>query len=273
MNIRQEILSELGVLPMAEFNAKEEIKKRVEFLAHYVEKNLRNGLVLGLSGGVDSTAAGRLAQLAVEKLRSEGYEASFIAVRLPFNVQMDEADAQKAVEFVNADQCIEANIKDGTEGVMASLPKSFTSRYKESELDFSKGNTKARIRMATQYLIAGLSGRLVIGTDHSAEAVMGFYTLHGDGAADILPLAGLNKRQVRMIAKELGAPESLWNKAATADLEELSEHLLDEDALGIPYDHIDDYLEGKSVPSESASIIENRYNVTRFKRKMPEAYS
>lgn len=271
--IKVEILKELGVTPTESFDVKVEIKNRVDFLANYLLDSGRKGFVLGLSGGVDSTAAGRLAQLAVEKLRSEGHEdVSFTAVRLPYSIQKDEADAQKAVDFVSADQCVTANIMGGVNGILGSLPADFLEVFTEGEVDFGKGNTKARVRMATQYLIAGLSQKLVIGTDHSAEAIMGFYTLHGDGAADILPLSGLNKRQVRLLAKELGAPNQLWNKPATADLEDLNEHLLDEVALGVTYDEIDDYLEGKSVSIESEKIIESRFLATAFKRRMPLAY-
>ncbi|MBX4298572.1 NAD(+) synthase, partial [Mycobacterium tuberculosis] len=84
--------------------------------------------------------------------------------------------------------------------------------------DFNKGNVKARTRMITQYAIAGQEGLLVIGTDHAAEAVTGFFTKYGDGGAGRLPLAGLSKRQGRSLLKELGADERLYLKVPTADL-------------------------------------------------------
>ena len=68
----------------------------------------------------------------------------------------------------------------------------------EAQIDFARGNVKARMRMIAQYEIAGLTGGLVLGTDHSAENITGFYTKHGDGACDLAPLFGLNKRQVRL---------------------------------------------------------------------------
>ncbi|GII28639.1 hypothetical protein Pmi06nite_20810 [Planotetraspora mira] len=87
--------------------------------------------------------------------------------------------------------------------------------------DFLLGNIKARQRMIAQYAVAGALGGLVVGTDHAAEAVTGFFTKHGDGAADVVPLAGLTKRRVRAIAHTLGMPGTLIHKTPTADLESL----------------------------------------------------
>ncbi|ELP6119232.1 ammonia-dependent NAD(+) synthetase [Vibrio vulnificus] len=272
MDIKDTILKELGALPMELFESSIEIQKRIDFLAHYLKKSKLSGFVLGISGGVDSTTAGKLAQLAVEQLRNEGVDAKFVAVRLPFDKQMDEDDAQEALKFINPDVTHTCNIQAGTNEILSSLPQSLIDRTNAEKIDFSKGNIKARVRMTTQYAIANMCNMLVIGTDHSAEAVMGFYTIHGDGAADILPLSGLNKRQVRALAKDLGAPARLWSKAATADLEELQPHKLDEDALGVPYEHIDDYLEGKSVPINSSQIIESRFSLTAHKRRMPMSF-
>src|SRR3546814_2285665 len=79
------------------------------------------------------------------------------------------------------------------------------------------------MRMVAQYTIANARQGLVIGTDHAAEAVMGFFTKFGDGACDLAPLSGLVKNQVRAIARDFGAPESLVEKVPTADLEDRSE--------------------------------------------------
>lgn len=114
-----------------------------------------------------------------------------------------------------------------------------------AKIDFVKGNVKARARMIAQYEVAGYVGGLVLGTDHSAENITGFYTKFGDGACDLAPLFGLNKRQVREVAAQLGAPEQLVKKVPTADLEELAPQKADEDALSVSYDQIDDFLEGK----------------------------
>ncbi len=123
--------------------------------------------------------------------------------------------------------------------------------------------------MAAQFAVAGDRGLLVIGTDHAAESITGFFTKFGDGAADILPLAGLNRRQNRHLVQHLGAPEQLWAKVPTADLLDDNVGRTDEDELGLRYDDIDDYLEGREVPVEVAEKIETIWWRTRHKRTTP----
>src|SRR5688500_14120133 len=91
-NLRQRIIAELGVQPVIE--PATEIRRRVGFLKDYLRSTPAEGFVLGISGGQDSTLAGRLCQLAAEELRAEGQAATFVAVRLPHGVQADEHDAQ-----------------------------------------------------------------------------------------------------------------------------------------------------------------------------------
>jgi NAD+ synthase len=181
-----------------------ELEARVAFLKDYVRASNTKGLVLGISGGVDSTTAGKMCQEAVEQLRAEGYDAKFYAVRLPFYVQRDEEDAQKALRFINPDEILTVDIGQSVDAMMGAL--SGQEAGDEHTIDFVKGNVKARARMIAQYAIAGDKNCLVVGTDHAAEAVMGFFTKFGDGACDLTPLAGLVKGQVRQIALALGAP-------------------------------------------------------------------
>jgi NAD+ synthase len=135
--------------------------------------------------------------------------------------------------------------------------------------DFIKGNVKARQRMVAQYLAAGARGMLVIGTDHAAEAVVGFFTKFGDGAADITPLAGLTKRRVRAIADHLDAADHVIEKVPTADLEDHKPLVPDEIALGLSYDAIDAYLEGRPVSDEDRGTIEAWHRRTAHKRALP----
>lgn len=262
-DLQAQIISELGV--QARIEPAVEIARRIQFLKDYLKATGTRGFVLGISGGLDSTLAGRLAQLAVEELAAEGVPATFIAVRLPYGVQHDEADAQKALEFINAQKVQTFNIAPAVDGFEAEFAKTASKDVS----DFNKGNIKARSRMIAQYALAGHDNLLVIGTDHAAESVTGFFTKFGDGGADILPLFTLNKRQNRALLKELGAPEQLYNKVPTADLLDGNPGRTDEDELGISYDNIDDYLEGKTIPTEAAAIIENRFLRSRHKRTTP----
>lgn len=253
----------------AEFDAGREIERRVDFLANYLRSSGLKTYVLGISGGVDSTTAGRLAQLAVERLRADNYDAHFVAIRLPYGEQKDEADAQTALQFIRADENIAIDIKPAADAMLAALGNSGVLFADESQQDFIHGNIKARQRMIAQYAVAGTRRGVVIGTDHAAESVMGFFTKFGDGGADVLPLTGLNKRRVRAVAKALGAPEELAHKVPTADLEMLRPLRPDEDAYGIPYDSIDDFLEGKPMSDAERSVVFSFYEATRHKRALP----
>ncbi|MCF6411770.1 ammonia-dependent NAD(+) synthetase [Pseudalkalibacillus salsuginis] len=262
MSLQNEIIKRLHVKPS--ILPGEEIDQRVDLLKQYAKESGMKGYVLGISGGQDSSLAGRLAQMAVEQLREEtGEEYTFIAMRLPYGVQKDEEDAQKALQFINPDKTVTFNIK---EAVDASY-RAFREGTGEELSDFLKGNTKARERMKVQYDLAAHHNLLVIGTDHAAEAVTGFFTKHGDGACDIAPLFGLDKRQGKRLLEELGAPETLFTKVPTADLEDDRPGLPDEEALGLTYDQIDDYLEGKEIDSEARNTLENHYLKTRHKRE------
>lgn len=263
MSMQQQIAEDLGVRP--DIDPATEIEARIAFLCDYLRSTGAKGFVLGISGGQDSTLAGRLAQLAVERVRAEGGAATFLAVRLPYKVQADAADAEAALEFIAADRSIEVNIQNGVDGIETDIEQAAVGDVS----DFNRGNIKARLRMVTQYALAGHDGLLVIGTDHAAEAVTGFYTKFGDGAADVLPLAGLTKRQGRSMLKHLGASERLYLKVPTADLLDGQPGRPDEDELGLTYVQIDGYLEGEPVDADVAQRIEARYLATRHKRHLP----
>jgi len=281
---QQAIIDEMKVLP--EIDVEFEIRRRIDFIKSTLTNSGLKILVLGISGGVDSSTCGRLAQLAVTELNNEANKAlsdssanefRFIAVRLPYGVQADEDDAQQALSFIQPSHCLTTNVFEGVNGihqeVISALSDAKLLSASKSQVDFSKGNVKARARMVSQYHIAGILGALVLGTDHSAENITGFFTKWGDGACDLAPLFGLSKRQVRMLAKYLGAPSILVDKAPTADLEDLEPGKTDEDALGISYDQLDDFLEGKSVSDEVSRHIISIYFKTQHKRKpIPTIY-
>lgn len=261
--IQERIIADLHV--SAEIDPEIEISRRVRFLGDYLRRTGLSGLVLGISGGQDSTLAGRLCQLAVEQLADEGLPALFTAVRLPYGVQRDEDDAQFALEFIRPSAVVTFNIQRAVDGFEAEFADSTGTEMS----DFNKGNAKARARMVAQYALAAQSGSVVVGTDHAAEGVTGFFTKFGDGGADILPLAGLTKRQGRSMLVQLGAPERLHLKVPTADLLDDMPGQTDEANLGLRYEDIDDYLEGEDVAVDVAEAIERRYLSTEHKRRTP----
>lgn len=263
--LQKQIIKRLGVQPA--IDPGKEVRRRINFLKNYLSAHpFLETYVLGISGGQDSTLAGRLAQMAVTELREEtGREAyRFIAIRLPYGTQADETDSQKALDFIRPDERLTINIKTSVD--------SLVTEFAEQGVvigDFNKGNIKARQRMIVQYAVAGERKGAVIGTDHAAESITGFYTKFGDGAADLLPLSGLNKRQGRQLLMHLSAPPSLYEKIPTADLEDDKPLVADEEALGVTYEAIDDYLEGKEISKEAREKIEQLYLQSEHKRHLP----
>lgn len=269
---QQSIIHSLGAQPV--IDPAIEISRRVQFLADYALNARVRGFVLGISGGQDSTLAGRLAQMAAERLREAGHsDMTFVAVRLPYATQIDADDAQLALNFIRPDETMTINIARATDVLCADVDDAMgsSSGVAAALRDFVRGNVKARMRMVTQYAIAGQRGLLVVGSDHAAEAITGFYTKFGDGSADVMPLGGLNKRQGAALLQSLGAAARLWEKIPTADLEDGQPGQSDEEALGVSYHDIDDYLEGKEISVQAAERIEELYRSSAHKRALPAA--
>lgn len=268
---QQEIIASLHVVP--QFATASEVaaltRQRIAFIRDTLEASRLHTLVLGISGGIDSLVAGRMAQLAVEELRAATADLRyrFIAVRLPYRSQFDEGDARQALAFICADQVRHIDIAAGVDALgsrieeLAVLPDACRDRV--------VGNIKARVRMVVQFAMANATNGLVIGTDHAAEAVMGFFTKFGDGACDLAPLSGLVKNQIRSIAAHLGAPEHLVHKTPTADLEDGQPGRPDELVHGVGYAQIDAFLHGRDVDPAIAQRIVSAFDASRHKRQLP----
>lgn len=264
-DLQKQIIEELRVLP--KINVEQEIRKSIDFMKEYAKKHsFVKGFVLGISGGQDSTLTGKLAQMAVDELNEEAGEKkyTFMAVRLPYGVQADEDDCQDAINFIQPDKVFKVNIKDAVEASVRALAEAGVELS-----DFAKGNEKARERMKVQFSIAAMNSAVVLGTDHAAEAITGFFTKFGDGGADLMPIFRLNKRQGKQILAHLNCPEHLYLKTPTADLEENRPSLPDETALGLTYEQIDDYLEGKEIPEDARKTLEGHYLRSQHKRHLP----
>lgn len=264
ISLQQQAIRSLRVRPS--IDAETEIRTRIQFLKDYLRRTGLKGYVLGISGGQDSTLAGMLAQRAVAELRDEGVECRFVALRLPYRTQGDEEDAQLALKFIDPDVTYTVDIADATDAIVDQ----FAAQGVEMT-DFNKGNIKARQRMIAHYAVAGEFGLAVLGSDQAAESLTGFYTKFGDGAADVVPLVGLNKRQGRQLLEAAGSPPSLYEKIPTADLLDGAPGQHDEDSLGVTYAEIDDYLENRPVPPGARERIEHLYRVSAHKRHRPVA--
>ena len=272
-DVQREIARQLNVQPpFANDEALQaEVSRRVQFIKDCLHNARLKVLVLGISGGVDSLTAGLMAQRAIRELReSTGDNAyTFVAVRLPYHIQHDEHEATASVDFINPDERHTVDIAPSVKALVEQV-KAFEGQP-DAAVDFVKGNVKARTRMVAQYTIAGVRGGLVIGTDHAAEAVMGFFTKFGDGACDLAPLSGLVKNQVRAIARNFGAPDNLVEKIPTADLEDLVPGKPDEASHGVIYAEIDAFLHGEPLRQEAFDIIVKTYRKTQHKSDLPYA--
>lgn len=261
-----QIIQALGVRPTIDVD--DERRRREQFLIDYVQMTGCQALVLGISGGVDSLVAGLIAQHAVKAAREQGLQVWFHALRLPYGQQKDADDAKAAVACIAPDYHHEVNIQPATDALVAAL-EAAQGALPAEQRDYIIGNVKARQRMVAQYTCAAAHRGLVLGSDHAAEALMGYFTKYGDGAADIMPLAGLTKAQVRSLAQAYGAPKHLVNKVPTADLESDRPLLPDEEAFGISYADIDAFLTGQQVSEHIFEVIMRHYRASEHKRQLP----
>ncbi|MBB6637961.1 ammonia-dependent NAD(+) synthetase [Cohnella thailandensis] len=263
MSLQQEIIGKLGVKPTIDVDG--EIRRRVDFLKEYVLNSKTTGLLIAISGGVDSAVATGLCKRATDELSQEtGKEYITLGVFQPYGEQEDIDHSYAVAEAFNLTHKVETNIAEAVDEVVLETEYAFKALGTPRHISRGgKGNVKARTRMVIQYALAFDMNLLVVGTDHASEALTGFYTKWGDGAVDITPLSSLNKRQVREIAARLGVPQEVITKAPTAGL---WEGQTDEAELGVSYEANSDYLEGKEIDAAAREVLERHYLRTEHKR-------
>jgi NAD+ synthase len=235
----------------------QEIDRVVSWIQETVTNAHQNGVVVGLSGGIDSAVVANLVKRA--------FPEDSIGVILPCKSSTKDSIDARAV----AEKCglhwIEMDLSVPHELIYDEI-KIKLDRELNGRARITDANLRARLRMSTLYGVANSLGYLVAGTDNAAEVLTGYFTKYGDGGVDFLPLANLTKREVYEWAKVLGVPQQVIEREPSAGL---WEGQTDEAEMGVKYDEIDDYLEGKAVSEAAKARIEQMFTVTEHKRVMP----
>jgi len=246
-----------------------EVEKRIKrFIKDYVDNSRATGVVLGLSGGVDSST---IAALCASALGGDHVLGLMLPEKETYNTK-DIDDAKVVAEKFGLKTQV-CDITPALEGFYKSIP------IFEASDKLCKGNIKARSRMIYLYYYANKQNRIVFGSSDKSETMMGYFTKWGDVAADIAPIMDLYKTQVRKLAVHLGVPRELAEKPSTPAL---WPNQSAEGELGIKYETLDLILFGLErfmVPKEIADQmriepkqvekVKERWLSVEHKRRMP----
>lgn len=250
----KKIIEEFGVA--IKYNIETDIKKRVDYLVKYLNSNTwAEGYLIGISGGIDSAVVAALLKMSASITNKK-----VLAVLTPYHSKHLD-NMFEVVKSLDLQYCI----RDIGEIIDFSIK---TFNLTSSKLQI--GNRMARQRMIEWYDISSVEKLIVVGTDHATEAIIGYYTKYGDGGVDINPIRTLDKRQILQLAMydwPFGnIPESVINRQPSADL---WDGQTDEEEIGLSYEAISDYLEGKDVEKEIIKKIELMYYKSMHKRQIP----
>ncbi|PID83057.1 MAG: NAD(+) synthase [Clostridiales bacterium] len=236
-------------------NTKNKIDFIAEFMYNYVKNASAKGLIVGLSGGIDSSVAAAIMKIA--------FPDNSLGIILPIKSQkIDEELAVKLSKKINID-----TVTLDLTSVHQKILNDVTKKLAISEnIKIHDANLRARLRMSAIYLIGGIQNYLVVGTDNKDELYTGYFTKYGDGACDLMPLASLLKGEVYEIARYLDLPREIIERPPSAGL---WENQTDEKEMGITYAELDAYLKGESINKISIDIIEKLHKVTEHKRNTP----
>ena len=233
----------------------QKIRKTVEWLREQVAQSHTRGLILGISGGIDSAVVGFLIKMACPD--------NSLGVIMP--IKSSEKDMEHAKELVEKANLTHMTL-DLTQAhslMLGIVKETMQDAWREDFARISDANTRARLRMTGLYTIANNLGYLVVGTGNAAEIYTGYFTKYGDGGVDVLPIAHLKKSEVYEWAEYLGVPQSILDKAPSADL---WEGQTDEIEMGTTYRCIDAFLDGQEVPEKDREVIERLHRNSEHKR-------
>ena len=241
-----------------------EVNAIAEWLQNQVKQAGVDGLLVGVSGGLDSAVVANLIKQACPD--------NSLGVMMPINTSdANMVDAKNVIEKSG----IESMTVDLTDTHHIMYNKIQTGLKEKDELNetndrLAGANLRARLRMSTLYTLATNYNYMVVGTDNAAEWYTGYFTKYGDGGVDILPLVEYTKTEVREMAKYLGVPEQIVSKKPSADL---WENQTDESEMGVSYATIDVYLKGNEIAEKDKEIIENLHRRSAHKRNALPKYN
>ncbi len=243
---------------------KQEIDNIIIWLQQQVKTSCTQGLVVGISGGIDAAVTGALMKRACPE------HALGIIIPIDSDPQ-DMQDARLVVESLNL-ASYEIDLTSEHKNIISKTETHLRTKFEHLNIStkMADANLRARLRMSAIYATANALNYLVVGTDNQAEYFTGYFTKFGDGACDILPLVEFTKTEVRAMAHILGIPEQIINKAPSAGL---WSGQTDEAELGTTYTHIDAYLKGEIIPEQDLAIIERLHRNSTHKRELPVSYN
>ncbi|QIV94911.1 NAD(+) synthase [Allofrancisella frigidaquae] len=238
-----------------DFNPTEYSEKLVQWLTDTCINYPAEGFVIGISGGIDSAVCASL-------LVKTDLPVTALIMPSENNPEQDIIDALELINKLKIPYHI-IPIQPVYESFLQST-QVFTNSQNDRQ-NVIKGNAQARFRMMYLYAYAQQNNRIVVGTDNACEWYMGYFTKFGDGAADILPLINLKKSQVFELGKYLDVPANILTKAPSAGL---WQGQTDEDEMGVTYQEIDSFLDGKEISPAALEKISYWHNRSHHKRRM-----
>lgn len=240
-----------------------EINNIVSWLQEKVTEANAKGLIVGVSGGLDSAVVANLIKRA--------FPNNSLGVIMPLKTNVKDIEDANSVVRSSGIDSLTIDLTETHQILFDEIKNQLKDKntLNESMLQLSDANLRARLRMSTLYSLAQNYNYLVVGTDNKSEWFTGYFTKYGDGGVDLQPILEFTKSETVEMAKILGVPETVITKEPSADL---WEGQTDELEMGTTYEYIDAYIEGKPVPKKDEELIRNMHKRTEHKRNLPPFY-